>query len=384
MEGLIHGYESFGIEINPLSRLIAKVKTTPLDGIALDAQTERLFSEIENYEGDSEQIDFYNKEYWFTETTQRDLAKARWCIERIDDEDIRDFFFVCLSSIIRKVSLADPRVAPPVKLNAEKFKDNSKKYKKIQNLINRKFNANVVEELRSEIEINTKRIAQLSNALRNREEDIRGKIVGDDARNITVSRWKGKGQLDKTEAQKFPDNSVDIVITSPPYINAQKYIRSLKLEMFWLGLVDESEIADLDAKLIGTERIREQDCRELVKTGNPKADPLIEEIYAKNRMRAFIVAKYYLDMGKAMGEIRRALKEGGHLILVVGNNTVCGLGVPNHEILSEIATSGEVGFRKKLVLVDEIRSRGLMTKRNKTASMIAREWVMVFEKTPQG
>ena len=40
----------------------------------------------------------------------------------------------------------------------------------------------------------------------------------------------------------------------------------------------------------------------------------------------------------------------------------------------------ETGFRTVLRLIDHIRSRGLMTKRNKTAGMITREWVFVFAK----
>jgi hypothetical protein len=34
-------------------------------------------------------------------------------------------------------------------------------------------------------------------------------------------------------------NPVNILITSPPYLQAQEYIRSTKLELFWLGCTED-------------------------------------------------------------------------------------------------------------------------------------------------
>jgi len=74
----------------------------------------------------------------------------------------------------------------------------------------------------------------------------------------------------------------------------------------------------------------------------------------------------------------RVLKAGGHFVVVVGNNRVLSYRVPNHRILADLAV--EEGFKIKLMLVDEIKSRGLMTKRNTTADVIPDEWIIVFEK----
>jgi hypothetical protein len=38
------------------------------------------------------------------------------------------------------------------------------------------------------------------------------------------------------------------------------------------------------------------------------------------------------------------------------------------------------GLSLELELIDDIRSRGLMTKRNKTAGLITREHILVFQK----
>ena len=35
------------------------------------------------------------------------------------------------------------------------------------------------------------------------------------------------------------ENTIDLAVTSPPYINAYDYVRSLRFEDMWLGLVIE-------------------------------------------------------------------------------------------------------------------------------------------------
>src|SRR6185312_9452756 len=88
-----------------------------------------------------------------------------------------------------------------------------------------------------------------------------------------------------TPAQKF-----DIVITSPPYIDAQKYMRSSKLELYWLGF-EQKEISDLDRKSIGTEKI----CVPKNYQSNSKIyeiSQLVDEIKAINSERAFVLEKY--------------------------------------------------------------------------------------------
>ena len=192
--------------------------------------------------------------------------------------------------------------------------------------------------------------------------------------------WKCFAKIDGADARKINlnDESIDLVITSPPYINAQKYVRSTKLEIFWLGLLNDEELKRLDSDLIGTEKVFSQNYRKLYTTKFCSADQIISVIYNKDPRRAFIAYKFYIDMMKVIQEIYRVLKKGKYFVLIIGNNTIKGVNVPNQEILAEIAI--ENGFIIKDVFVDYIKSYGLMTKRNKTANMIDKEWVIVFKK----
>ena len=83
-------------------------------------------------------------------------------------------------------------------------------------------------------------------------------------------------------------------------------------------------------------------------------------------------------MRQAIQEIWRVVKIGGYFVLVAANNQICGREFKTEQYLRLITE--QAGFRLILRLIDDIRSRGLMTKRNKTASVITREWVLVFVK----
>ena len=64
--------------------------------------------------------------------------------------------------------------------------------------------------------------------------------------------------------------------------------------------------------------------------------------------------------------------------MVIGNNTIAGYEFMTYKYLIEIAE--KIGFSTELVLIDDIKSRGLMTKRNNTASEILREYIVIFSK----
>jgi hypothetical protein len=83
-------------------------------------------------------------------------------------------------------------------------------------------------------------------------------------------------------------------------------------------------------------------------------------------------------MKKALTEMARVTSAGGRIVLVVGNNMVCGEPLRNDEYVTHVLQ--DLGLTLEIGLLDHIKSRGLMTKRNKTASIISRESVLVFAK----
>jgi len=109
-----------------------------------------------------------------------------------------------------------------------------------------------------------------------------------------------------------------------------------------------------------------------------QADALLEQIASRNPLRARIAQRYLLEMKEALIELSRTMKADASLVLVVGPNLVSGLAFSTPAYLQTLAEQS--GFSTVLHLVDSIDSRGLMTKRNRTAGLIEQESVFLLKR----
>ena len=105
----------------------------------------------------------------------------------------------------------------------------------------------------------------------------------------------------------------------------------------------------------------------------------MESLYNEDKKeRAYIVGNYLNEMKMALDESSRVLKKGGYMIIVIGNNTVCNRPFDTQDYLTTYLQSK--GMQLQFKLIDDIKSYGLMTKRNKTANRISCEWILVLKK----
>lgn len=112
-------------------------------------------------------------------------------------------------------------------------------------------------------------------------------------------------------ALALEDDTVDLVLTSPPYLNAIDYLRAHKFSLVWMGH-DLQSLRELRGTMMGTERgLWNLD-------GLPASVErrLGEEVTASRR-RA-ILRRYLSDMRKLLAEAKRVLRPGGVAVLVVG------------------------------------------------------------------
>jgi hypothetical protein len=349
VEAKLSGRNSFGVDINPLAGLLTRVKTSPLDSKKLKILFEEIMDNILYSVTEIQPPKFPDVDYWFSPRAQRKLAIIKEAVERIEESSYRDFFRVCFSAIIRRSSYADPRISPACKS------------KRMRGLIQDGWEPPVFELFRKVTTTNIKRHQEFAEKC---DVQVSARVIGKNAKDICLG-----------------DEAIDLVITSPPYINAQKYVRSTKLEIYWLGLLDRKELRDLDKQLLGTERAKFEEYKglELCNLTNlQKLNLMLEKLAKINRRRAFIVYRYFKGMEEVFSEIHRVLRRQGHFILIIGNNRFYGIGFPTSEILIDMAQ--ERLFELESAYIDTIKSRGLMTKRNKTADIINCEWVLVFRK----
>jgi DNA modification methylase len=374
--------DAIGVEINPLGRLISKVKTTPLDvksakgmlRIIIDSYNSQPKSALFSNHG------FKSSSVWFSMKAIERLSKLRWSIEKLDaGQDYKDFFWVCFSSIVRKVSRADPFIPPPVILKPYKYKDSLDKYAFVKDFYRDSEDPDVLSIFNAAVEANLKTLAVLNDIEEVREKTVKAKIIWDDARQIRKGELTEKGRIPKTS--NFPwlaGNSVDFIVTSPPYLTAQKYIRTHKLELLWLGLLKEEELLPLDKELIGTEHVPVSDINFDKLIGVKSIDSLIKWAERRSRERAALVYKYFENMGKAMQEMHRVLRPDAYAVIVIGNNTVLKKKVNTYNLLTDLSSS--IGFKEVLVLKDDIKGRGMITRRHNSGGLIKDEYIIVLKK----
>lgn len=364
LEAVLSGRNALGADANPIARLISEIKAHYVDSAQLDKELLRILRRIKKDKNISIP-DFPNRDYWFSKHVQKQLSLLLDAILRIKNRDNKIFFMVCFSNIVKKVSYADPNIYVPVRINLGRFKDKPDVYQKLRIKIDSLIDVDVFDKFRKISQENIERMKTLQGT---EAQNYTAKIISKDARSLTKD-VKSKDLLE--------DESVDLVLTSPPYAGAQKYIRSSRLSLNWFGQGSAENIRILEKNNIGREDFAKKDLQ-TEGTGINEADEIIRKIAIKDKIRATIVSTYLREMGDALRESIRVLKKGGYMVLIVGPNKVCGYEFDTPRYLRLIAEN--YGMNTELELVDTIKKYGMITMRNKTADVIQTERIMLLRK----
>ncbi|MBW6401946.1 hypothetical protein KPL78_29135 [Roseomonas sp. HJA6] len=346
LETILSGRTALYADANPLGRLITAVKTRSIDPTSLAAACAEVRERFRRSRV-RKLPDVVNLAKWFDPRVTSELVRLRAAIGALEDETLRDFMRVTFSAVTRRASNSDPRFSVPVRYrNGERRNDQS-----------------AADLFDVQLEANIARIAALG------QVDSLGAAIpaGVDARHLTTAF-----------GERLPDHSVGMIISSPPYASAQKYVRAASLSLGWLDLVPSNGLRPLEDQTIGREHYTKASWENIGSTGIDHADTLIATIAKENQSRAKIVGTYLIEMRAALAEAVRVLRPGGCFVLVIGDNTVCGRRFASSEYL-RLMLEG-MGMTTILSLVDRIPSRGLMTRRNKTAGIIAAESVILLRK----
>lgn len=147
----------------------------------------------------------------------------------------------------------------------------------------------------------------------------------------------------QADARAIPldDESVDMVITSPPYLNAIDYLRGHKLSLVWMGhQIDE--LRDLRSRNIGTERFDRSKARNSHREAATRVVRGFENL--PGRAQTMLV-QYFGDMDRVLGEISRILVRRGIAMIVVGNSTLRGVFINNSQVLTHLARKNGLRLR---------------------------------------
>lgn len=209
VEAVLGGRNAIGVDINPVSTLISQAKVSRLH---FEAESE-LRSHIANVRsGFSVEIrdlplpNFLNRDHWFAAEVSKALALLLDLIETLESPSASIIARSAFSSIVVSVSRQDSETRWVRREKSVTFSEVFRRYA-------------------ARLEQNVDRAVEFTS----------------NAPMVDV-------QIRNADARKMPieDESVDFVVTSPPYANSHDYYLYNKLRMFWLGFdvraVQEAEV----------------------------------------------------------------------------------------------------------------------------------------------
>jgi len=342
IEAVLQGAIPYGVELDPFARLISDVSTK---GITQNGVSRILksFEEIKKkWQVFPPEISLKPKlrniEIWFEDKEFFDLLKIKNAIYNIIEPEDLPFFKVVLADMIRPCSKAERQSLKPYI---------SKKHIKIPTSVEEQFNKSFTKHYDS--------VLEYSEAIGYSQHEI---------------NWLGN------DATRFSGcNSLDLAITSPPYINALDYIRCVKLESTWVDCSDDKSLIEQRNHQIGDLRKNNIDKSILGDGQIYEYYKMIKEI---DSLRADVIYKYFLDMYNNMLSVKNLLKENGSYVIIVGNSRIRGIDVPTHQLLAEIAE--KLGMVWKNYYNYSIKDHRLSIPRKNNGDKINIEHVMTFTK----
>jgi hypothetical protein len=127
--------------------------------------------------------------------------------------------------------------------------------------------------------------------------------------------------------------SVDLTVTSPPYLSAIDYLRGHRMSLVWLGWT-VSSIRQLRGTSVGVERAL-FDVSAEVKEMAETAVPGMADLPAR---RQGIVLRFTHDIDRLARSLARVTKPKGHLVMVVADSQLRGVPISNAEICAGAVT----------------------------------------------
>jgi hypothetical protein len=199
-------------------------------------------------------------------------------------------------------------------------------------------------------------------------------------------RWGPRARVREGDARAgtWPRGSVDLAVTSPPYVNGMDYVMNYKIDLAWLGYARSyADLAALRSAEVACDNLpRSETAAYRAVVGSP--DPWLDEILPRirdnvERKRSYrrddvhaVVHRYFADLVPVLAQVRAALAPGGRLVLVVGDSLLAGTYIPADLLTARLGAS--LGYR--IVSVEVARARRSGQRR----SFVLRESVVTLER----
>ncbi len=331
VEAKASGRPSVGVDINPVAQLIAQAKVTPIPPNILSVHFENLINiiwDIRNaplfvakesaveYRAKTPDID--RIDYWFKPETKKKLAFLFETITNIRNENIRTFFLCGFSHVLKNCSIWLQKSNKP-----------TRDFKKII--------PDPYETFLRHTKKMVHRNTEFWNLLQENDTiNVSTKPLCADARDIPVD-----------------DNTVSLVVTSPPYVTSYEYADLHQLSALWFNFTDN--LTTFRRRFIGSSTNGAEGAKFVI--DSKIGEDIVEDLRHKKSGKADEVAKYFTEMRESFLEMKRYLKPHGKACIVIGDTAFKGVPVLNAEVFVEQMQN--IGFKIYRIIKRMIPSKNL-------------------------
>ncbi len=284
VEAMLEGRNAVGTDINPVAALASRAKTTPLTKLEL-VEARQLASKFRSeaqactqpgWRNELVLPEFHNRDHWFDKQVCRELQFAKELIGTTESPHVRDLALCVFSSLIVPFSNQESETRWRAKR-----RDVSP--------------GQVVEKLGLKLSAATDAVIGLAE----------------------ISKGEAEVRCVDARESELSDETVDLVVTSPPYANSHDYYLYNKLRLFWLGF----DVAPIQDQEIGS-RNKHSDRKEGIET-------------------------YLEAIAGVLAEVRRTLTPRGVAVIVVGDAVIRGEFYPMDSLMRSAAEAAELELEEQ-------------------------------------
>jgi DNA modification methylase len=366
VESRLMGRHAIGYDIDPLARLIARVKSCKVSDKSIEQAYLTIASESAKdvtalrsgtpsaaVRERATPPEFPNRDYWFDNHVSEALAILSYHISNTRmSKRTRDFFWVAFSSLIlAKTSVANAR---DIIHSRHHYWQHAEQ-------------PNVLEKFAARVKVMRKQMAEFR------------------VRCLQSPATTSEVRIGDARRLRLKNESVDLVFTSPPYATALDYPRAHFLAVAWMQRalgINLQEYRSAAPAYVGSERGRiagefRLDAR-LRRFDLTQA--IVTQLAERSSSHAKHTQRYFVDMLKVFSQIERLLKPRRHAIIVVCPSHIRKLEVPTHEVFVELGRSSGLRIKAQHTRTINMSRRILPYMQEAFGKRMDTEYVMIFQK----
>jgi len=356
VQGMRKGWSTLGFEINPYAALASRVKirAPSINPAALHDISRSLLAEARRWREpcrvprNRPPAGFRSRIPFFSPRVEKQVLCLLDFIETVSQDDVRDVLRVALGAVM--VGFSNYSYEPSLGTRPAASKP----------LVHRADVASVIFRKIQEVIRDIERLQAADQ-----------EPTGEASHRVYPESFMTSGP------DRLATGSVDLMVTSPPYMNNYHYVRNTRPQLYWLSLVVDGS---------DTKRLERDNFGKFWQT--VRAGPLVQPAFAHPRLCSDIqhlrrtraekgpyggpgwanyVTAYFNDCQRFLKVLHRALRRRGVGVVVIGNSIIQGIEFKVDRLLADLAE--RQGFK---VAIDQIRAKRVGS--SITGSSVRRGW----------